>query len=111
MDEMDHAQDKEMRKKYNEQRVKRLLPALRKMFEELDVDNSGNISMDEMDDAPEEIKEELEQCLNVGELEELFEVLDVDGSGGVNIEEFCDGIVKLATSEQPLEFTRIMKQF
>merc|ERR1712093_856131 len=50
------------------------------------------------------------QCLKADNLMELFELLDEDGSGQVDIEEFCDGITKLAVSEQPMEFVRIMKQ-
>ena len=34
---------------------------------------------------------------------ELFEMLDVDGGGQVDIDEFCDGISRLASSDQPVE--------
>lgn len=50
------------------------------------------------------------QFLNAENLTELFDMIDVDGSGEVNIDEFCEGISKLASSETPVEFIRILKQ-
>jgi len=108
---LEHAkQDQEMRKKADEQRVKSMLPHLQSMFGEIDEDRDGNVTLDELERAPDALREELSRCLNSESLAELWEILDTDLSGQVSIDEFCDGIMKLHLSSQPLEFTRIMKQ-
>mmetsp|Transcript_5903 Transcript_5903/g.10541 ORF Transcript_5903/g.10541 Transcript_5903/m.10541 type:complete len:561 (-) Transcript_5903:23-1705(-) len=102
--------DKEVEAEYKKQMIKEMMPSLLEMFRELDVNGDGTITSDEIMDCGEDMKEELLKYMNAESLLELFEMLDVDGSGEVNIDEFCDGISKLASSEQPVEFIRILKQ-
>ncbi|CAK0835855.1 unnamed protein product [Prorocentrum cordatum] len=107
---LDHAKrDQETRKMYNEQRMSALLPQLRKMFEELDLDDSGCVTLEELNAAPEDVQSELERLLNVDSLYDLFEALDVDGSTEVTIEEFLDGMTRLTCNNQSLEITRVIK--
>jgi len=103
-------EDNEMRKKEQERRVQSMIPQLKRMFEEMDEDGSGTLTLDELEDAPDYLKEELSKCLDTESLIELWEILDNHCMGEVSIEEFCEGITKVATSAQPMEFTRIMKQ-
>lgn len=99
-----------MRKKEQERRVQSMIPQLKRMFEEMDEDGSGTLTLDELEDAPDYLKEELSKCLDTESLIELWEILDSNVVGEVSIDEFCEGITKVATSAQPMEFTRIMKQ-
>merc|ERR1719450_73720 len=82
--------DREARKAYESQRRRALLPKLKKMFEELDADGSGQLEMDEIDNAPPHILSQLEQLTNKEGVMELFQLLDFDNSGGVDINEFCE---------------------
>ena len=58
-------------------------------FEKLDVDESGEISMAEVECAPPELSAELAKCFQTDDMMELFEILDVDQRGEVSIKEFC----------------------
>jgi len=90
--------------------VSRVLPRLRDVFFELDRDGNGQISMEEVDQANPEHREELLKLVQADNLQELFDMLDVDNSGEVDIDEFLEGIVKVVTTSQPVEFIRVMKQ-
>merc|ERR1712050_823177 len=79
------------------------------MFEEMDEDQSGELDIDELRGASDEIKSQLQRICNMDDVEEIFKSLDYDESGTVNIDEFCEGMLK-ATSDRPGELTRIMKQ-
>merc|ERR1712032_1588443 len=108
---LEHAkQDQELRKKEHDRHARKLLPHLQDMFEKLDLDSSGLLTLHELMLAPDNVKEELAKCLDSDGLTELWEILDVNGDGQVDINEFCDGIVKLSLSNQPLDLMRIMKQ-
>merc|ERR1711907_449804 len=80
------------------------------MFEGLDKDHDGEISLLEFGNCPEKTRRELCDLFDTDDLVELFEVLDVDGGGSVSIDEFCDEMTKLATTQMPLEQIRLLKQ-
>merc|ERR1719199_1554387 len=54
--------------------------------------------MDEVNDAPEEVKEELSRCVKSDDLVDLFMVLDTDGGGSIDVEEFIEGLTNIVTS-------------
>merc|ERR1719453_1692779 len=94
--------------------MKIMLPEVRKMFQALDSDGSGTVTLEEILAGPKEIRQNLAA---VGQIEaedimELFAVLDQsqDGCGEVNVEEFCDGIYNLAVTNQPLHMIKQQKQ-
>ncbi|CAD7937891.1 unnamed protein product [Amoebophrya sp. A25] len=104
--------DKEVQAAYEAQRLQRLLPELRIMFEALDEDGSGDISREELINglaSDPALKEELCGIMGSDDPIELFEMLDVDGGGEVSIDEFCEQILKTVTSDRPIELERIMK--
>eukprot|EP00931_Biecheleriopsis_adriatica_P055066 TRINITY_DN32480_c0_g1_i1.p1 TRINITY_DN32480_c0_g1~~TRINITY_DN32480_c0_g1_i1.p1 ORF type:complete len:544 (+),score=108.35 TRINITY_DN32480_c0_g1_i1:59-1690(+) len=103
-------QDRDVQAEYKKQQIQAMVPGLTAMFHELDDDGSGTLTVDELTNCDDELREELMKYMNAESLVELFEMIDIDGSGEVNIEEFCEGISKLASSEQPVEFVRILKQ-
>jgi len=101
--------DREGMKVWEEQKRRNLIPKLKLMFRDLDTDNSGEIDLEEIIHAPEEVIDQLQQISSMDDIEELFACLDYDDSGSLGIDEFCEGILK-AQGEKPLEFLRLIKQ-
>merc|ERR550537_68024 len=102
--------DKEAMRFYKAQRLKVMLPKIRDMFHELDADGSGDLSLDELVNAPEEVRVQLLQYMKGDDILELFECIDTDDSGSIDVEEFCDGLARLTLSETPVETLRLMRQ-
>ncbi|CAK0802267.1 unnamed protein product [Prorocentrum cordatum] len=107
---LDHAKrDQEMRQIYKNHYTRAILPQLRAMFEDLDADGNGYITLVELQHASEELQMDLGKLLNVDSLFDLFDALDADGSGEISIDEFLEGITQLsATNSRGLELTRIL---
>jgi len=103
-------QDRDMQMRYKAHAFKKMLPSLKAMFHQLDVDGDGTVILQELLVAPDELKKQFEEVLQGDSLQELFEMIDVDDSGEVDIDEFCDGIAKLVNSDAPVEVLRILKQ-
>jgi len=73
---------------------------LKEIFKAIDIDNSGAISLEEMEsflsDDTLKLQEYFEALeLNASDTQTLFHLLDRDGSGEVDIDEFCDGCMRL----------------
>jgi hypothetical protein len=102
--------DRESQSRYKAYAFKKMIPGLRAMFHKLDADGSGTLSLEELIEAPQDVKMHFEEILNVESMVELFEIVDVDNSGVVDIDEFCDGISKLVNSTQSVEVVRILNQ-
>merc|ERR1719265_2232526 len=83
---------------------------LLKMCEKLDTDNSGQVSLEEMKDAVEEIPEfkDLLVVMDLGseDIDHLFHVLDEDKSGSVSPSEFSSQLWRMKEQE-----TRTMLMF
>jgi len=108
---MQAKQDREATARYKQYEIKKMQPKLKAMFYEIDSNGDNSLTKEELEQAPEEIKHELQDYLEGSEsLFELFDLLDVDESGEVDIDEFCDGLAKLVNSEAPIELIRVMKQ-
>jgi hypothetical protein len=88
---------------------KEMAPKLMEMFRALDADESGELELDEILQAPPEIQEQLLRVCCMEDLQETFKMLDYDSSGGVDMEEFCNGIMRVQ-ADKPTELIRIMKQ-
>merc|ERR1712217_559567 len=86
-----------------------MLPKLKELFLELDVDNSGGITLDEISQAPQETIERLREFVSLEDFEEIFNMLDYDSGGTVEVDEFCDGILR-AQADKPMELLRLMRQ-
>jgi voltage-gated sodium channel len=86
---------------------KRLRPRLMNIFSELDRDDSGKVSLDEVKSAvmsgrlkfPDEIRD----CVAPEQLMDIFEVFDADMSGEIDQSEFLEGMLVLAISSVPME--------
>jgi len=101
--------DREAFKLQEEKRRKRLVVDLKQVFQRLDDDGSGKISVEELLAAPDDDKALVRQCMRLDDLLEVFCLLDSDGGGQIDIEEFCDGILNAITSESPIELKRMEK--
>lgn len=104
------AEDKEVHKAMEKERKKEQLVELKKMFLELDEDGSGELSLDELVEAPEDVLEQLISIADTEDITGLFELLDYDGGGTVGTDEFCDGVMQSTGGGAPLEMTKMIKQ-
>lgn len=71
---------------------------LQDVFLEIDIDNSGSITLEEMDDFLRDpiLMQYLESMdIQPDDARTLFSLLDKDGSGEVSIHEFCQGCLRL----------------
>lgn len=105
------SQDKEAKKAWEAARKAKQMESLKNMFLELDEDGSGELSLEELLDAPESATDQLKEIAGSSDLEELFGLLDYDGGGTVGVEEFCEGVLK-ASSAPPgaMELSSLVKQ-
>jgi len=102
--------DREAVKKIKKRVFRKMVPEIRAMFNELDLNDDGTVTLDELTQANENLRSKLADFMRADNLVELFEMIDVDESGCIDINEFVDGIEKLVNSEQPVETIRILKQ-
>jgi len=104
--------DRDTQKAHDAEKFRKILPILKKRFADMDEDGNDLLTVEEVLNAPEDVKHSLEEfgLDDENALAELFEMIDVDESGEINCDEFCDGIFKLVNSEAPVELVRILKQ-
>jgi len=106
------AEEREVQHAWEVQNKKRILEELSVLFVQLDKDGSGLVDLDELRDAPPEVKARLSQILlsdDPAEIARVFHTLDYDNSGTVSVEEFCDGLSRIL-SGTPMELVSVMKQ-
>lgn len=101
--------DKDAQARYKQYKFQKMLPSLKKMFQDLDLDGNGTVTLAELNASPKEMREQLEEVMKADSLAELFDMVDVDESGEVDIDEFCDGVGRIVNSESPVELLRILK--
>ena len=102
-------QDREVAKAYKNSVVMKMMPKIEMMFEKLDTDGNGDITLSEIEAAPQELADELARCFQTDDIIELFEILDIYQTGNVSIKEFCQELVKVVTSERSVEQVRMQK--
>eukprot|EP00927_Polykrikos_kofoidii_P039375 TRINITY_DN33780_c0_g1_i1.p1 TRINITY_DN33780_c0_g1~~TRINITY_DN33780_c0_g1_i1.p1 ORF type:complete len:569 (+),score=90.30 TRINITY_DN33780_c0_g1_i1:62-1768(+) len=90
--------NRELQRQAEMERQKALIPSLREMFELIDQDGSGEVSMAEIQQCSVAMQNELKSMTKADNLSELFQLLDDDDSGTVVIDEFLDGILKALKS-------------
>mmetsp|Transcript_41947 Transcript_41947/g.96261 ORF Transcript_41947/g.96261 Transcript_41947/m.96261 type:complete len:709 (-) Transcript_41947:145-2271(-) len=81
---------------------------MKEIFRSIDADNSGSISLKEMQAYMEDETLKLQEYFEALELSAsdtytLFRLLDLDGSGEVDIDEFCDGCMRLGGSAKSFD--------
>eukprot|EP00927_Polykrikos_kofoidii_P037141 TRINITY_DN3131_c0_g1_i5.p1 TRINITY_DN3131_c0_g1~~TRINITY_DN3131_c0_g1_i5.p1 ORF type:complete len:845 (+),score=115.89 TRINITY_DN3131_c0_g1_i5:27-2561(+) len=104
--------DKDSEQALEEQRKRQMMPKLRDMFIKLDEDGSGEVSMQEIRDAPTWLTDEMKKITTSDDLQEIFELLDYDDSGFIHIDEFLEGIFKASKGDvlTKLQLGRLVRQ-
>eukprot|EP00746_Dinoflagellata_sp_MGD_P149240 gnl/MRDRNA2_/MRDRNA2_81299_c1_seq1.p1 gnl/MRDRNA2_/MRDRNA2_81299_c1~~gnl/MRDRNA2_/MRDRNA2_81299_c1_seq1.p1 ORF type:complete len:1465 (+),score=308.52 gnl/MRDRNA2_/MRDRNA2_81299_c1_seq1:52-4446(+) len=83
-----------------------LMAMLRNLFQEMDADNSGCLTMEEFQVvmSRSEVVEDLKKLeINISDTGVLFKQLDSDGSGEMTIDELCDGLAKIQSAMKGVE--------
>jgi len=102
--------DKELQKEQEVSKKKKTADELKQIFYQLDLDNSGELSLDELTNSPLEVRERLTTLLNSDDPDELviiFHTLDYDNSGSVGIDEFITGLSRVLDGK-PMEITCLL---
>merc|ERR1712070_741562 len=71
-------EDREAQSSWELSKKRALIPKLQQMFMTFDVDGSGEIDLDEIANAPAELKGQLAQIVQIDSIEELFRLIDYD---------------------------------
>eukprot|EP00928_Gymnodinium_smaydae_P076220 TRINITY_DN5919_c1_g1_i2.p1 TRINITY_DN5919_c1_g1~~TRINITY_DN5919_c1_g1_i2.p1 ORF type:complete len:659 (-),score=157.42 TRINITY_DN5919_c1_g1_i2:131-2059(-) len=101
--------DRMMQDAIQDARKKTFLMELHALFKALDADGSKTLSLQELEEAPQQIKEHVMNIVGIEDISFIFHTLDFDEDGSVGIDEFCEGI--LATLEgKPIELIHIIQQ-
>jgi calcium-binding protein CML len=79
-----------------------------RMFNELDVDGNGQISLSELSSA---LVEKYGDMIDVENVEELIEGVDTDGDGMIDITEFIESLETLEDHEEVVKEEKPPKQF
>jgi len=108
---LDQAQrDENLRKSELKRKVRYLVPRIKEIFDKIDLDGSGKITLEEVAAfQPEDLPPLLRDTVSAESLLELFEMLDIDGSGDVDQDEFVEGVLNLATAEGPKDLFLMLK--
>jgi Ca2+-binding EF-hand superfamily protein len=103
------AEDKEVTRAYKAAQLKAVIPKIRDMFIDLDVDGNGELDLEEVLNAPQELKDELGRFVDTDDIKDLFDFIDVDGGGAIDVDEFVQGVSKIVASDEPMENLRMKK--
>jgi len=91
-------------------RVQALVPKIEAVFDMIDENGNGQISISEVSQASvADFPEELQQAMTAQPLEDLFTMMDVDNSGEVDRSEFVEGILEMVLTDVPSELLLILK--
>eukprot|EP00929_Paragymnodinium_shiwhaense_P110281 TRINITY_DN7716_c0_g1_i1.p1 TRINITY_DN7716_c0_g1~~TRINITY_DN7716_c0_g1_i1.p1 ORF type:complete len:635 (+),score=126.32 TRINITY_DN7716_c0_g1_i1:177-2081(+) len=106
--------DKEFQERLEEERKRRLVPHIREMFAAIDADGSGEVCLDELMNAPEDLKQSLMALTGSWSWSpvEIFTLIDDDDSGVITVEEFLEGLLKCSQPDgfQQLQMQRLARQ-
>mmetsp|Transcript_118524 Transcript_118524/g.340334 ORF Transcript_118524/g.340334 Transcript_118524/m.340334 type:complete len:801 (+) Transcript_118524:42-2444(+) len=103
-------QDRETMASYEEQKRKKMVKDLRKIFLNLDEDGSGMVSREELGHISPEDLLTLQRVTQINNPLDIFNALDVHTTGEMDIESFCNGIWEVAISKVPIEVKRMEMQ-
>eukprot|EP00930_Biecheleria_cincta_P042693 TRINITY_DN29382_c0_g1_i1.p1 TRINITY_DN29382_c0_g1~~TRINITY_DN29382_c0_g1_i1.p1 ORF type:complete len:591 (-),score=105.69 TRINITY_DN29382_c0_g1_i1:159-1931(-) len=105
-------QDKEMNKHLKKEKIKVAIPKLERLFAEMDTDNDGMLTLEEVDHVPVDvIPQEFFENSTVSCMQEVFKILDVDGhgEGTVSKEEFIGGLLQIILTDVPVETVHMLQ--
>merc|ERR1719277_1366336 len=87
-----------------------LIANLKDMFNRLDEDKSGQLTLDEFLDVDKKDQQALCQALEVSTPHEIFKMLDTEKTGEVSINEFFDCILDKVLATGDANFKRMERQ-
>jgi voltage-gated sodium channel len=102
-------EDREAQKAWEHLKKKELVPYLMELFQALDRTQRKELSLDDFQQAPDDVQQELFRMCRLDHANEIFEMLDWDDNGAVDIQEFCDGIMRVQGNTQ-VEIMQLLKQ-
>eukprot|EP00930_Biecheleria_cincta_P060012 TRINITY_DN45711_c0_g1_i1.p1 TRINITY_DN45711_c0_g1~~TRINITY_DN45711_c0_g1_i1.p1 ORF type:complete len:589 (+),score=70.99 TRINITY_DN45711_c0_g1_i1:57-1823(+) len=89
-------QDQELAKKLWKAEIMSYYPLIAKAFSDLDKDNSGNITIEEIEDFDLELlPQRLFDSASITSLRDVFDLLDSEGDGVISQEEFVEGLLNI----------------
>merc|ERR1712107_939115 len=101
--------DREMELARIRSKARVLAPAIRELFDIMDADSSGKITVDDITTFGQDFPEQLHAVVKVDNLINLFEILGVDGDGAIEHDEFMNGLLKLTLSDTPIETIELLR--
>jgi len=108
---LEHAsQEAEQARVRKKQEIKATLPDLLEVFCDLDLDESGSLTRDEVAHVPLDVlPPKVLENVSVDSMEDLFEMLDVDGGGSLSQAEFLEGLLSLLLLDVPIWAIQLQK--
>merc|ERR1719210_1518516 len=100
-------QDREGQRQWQKKKREQIVAKVSEMFTVMDKDGSGELELEELMQAPDEIQDELAEIFGEGDLSELFNILDCDGSGKIQLEELCESMLH-ADKGKPRELLQMV---
>jgi len=99
--------DRGDKQKEKDEKHRKCIQELARMFVDLDEDKSGKVSKDEFISISAQDKKMLSSMTNVDDPMKVFNALDVNMEGEIGISEFCEGIWAVASSSTSLDMKRM----
>merc|ERR1712232_390645 len=106
------SEDKEFKSQLEAEMKAKMIPIIRSMFEEMDDDGSGSVTLEEFCNSPDDLKEAVQEIVGEATMEAVFLLIDTDDSGFLEIEEFLEGLLKFTTGAgvQQFQMDRLVRQ-
>jgi len=103
-------EDREAMQFLEEQKKAKQMKEMRVMFQRLDEDGSGHITLSEIESISAADKQVLRKLTDIENPVSIFHALDVKNQGQLSIDDFCQGLWEVAITKVPLEIKRIATQ-
>ncbi|CAE7040125.1 Catsper1 [Symbiodinium sp. KB8] len=102
--------DRELKRHVLQEKLRRAAPKLSSMFESLDVNQDGTVSLEEfMHMSVDVFPQELFDNSSVSSLQEVFEILDISGKGFLSQSEFVEGLLNMFLLDVPIHTIQILR--
>jgi len=100
-------EDQEAKRAWRTHKRKAMIPKLRELFKEMDLNGNDELTLSEIRQSPEAM-EQIQNIVDIDQLENLFYLLDQDGTGTISIDEFVEGLLRSCLDEKPIELVLLV---
>jgi hypothetical protein len=104
------AAEKTIERKIKLKQFEGKIPRLIQIFEKIDMDNSGTISLQDLTSTSDKDSEFLLNLVPAEDMTDLFHILDWKASGEVDYDEFLGILRNILSSDLPLSAVRMLKE-